>query len=69
MKKNTKKLFIATNLFLIPFILFAQKTEIKKTDDLKQAFENYESKNYSLSFEQFSNYIEKNKTSNSYLQS
>lgn len=64
MKKNTKKLFIATNLFLIPFILFAQKTEIKKTDDLKQAFENYESKNYSLSFEQFSNYIEKNKTNN-----
>ena len=30
--------------------------------DLKQAFENYHNKNYSLSFEQFTNYIEKNKT-------
>lgn len=62
MKNNIKKLFIVTNLFLIPFVLFAQKTDIKKTEDLKQAFENYHNKNYSLSFEQFTNYIEKNKT-------
>ena len=61
MKNNIKKLFIVTNLFLIPFVLFAQKTDIKKTEDLKQAFENYHNKNYSLSFEQFTNYIEKNK--------
>ena len=64
MRKNIKTLIALTNLFLIPFILPAQKTEIKKTDDLKQAFENYNSKNYSLSFEQFSDYIEKNKANN-----
>ena len=57
MRKNIKTLIVLTNLFLIPFILPAQKTEIKKTDDLKQAYENYNSKNYSLSFEQFSSYI------------
>lgn len=61
MRKSIKKLFIATNLFLIPFVLSAQKTEIKKSDNLKQAFENYHSENYSLSFEQFTNYIEKEK--------
>ena len=64
MRKNIKTLFIATSLFLIPFILTAQKTEIKKSDDLKQALENYHSKNYSLSLEQFTSYIEKNKANN-----
>ena len=64
MRKNIKAFIVATSLFITPFILLAQKTEIKKTDDLKQAFENYNSKNYSLSFEQFSDYIEKNKANN-----
>ena len=61
MRKNIKAFIVATSLFLTPFILLAQKTEIKKSDDLKQAFESYYSKNYSLSFEQFSSYIEKHK--------
>lgn len=66
MRKNITKLLIVSSLLVLPFIVSAQKTEITKSDDLKQAFENYYEKNYSLSFEQFTNYIEKNKNSNSF---
>ncbi len=64
MVKGIKFFLIVSSLFITPLIVSAQKTEIKKTDELKQAIDNYYGKNYSLSFEQFTNYIEKNKANN-----
>lgn len=63
MKRHIRNFVVIASLLLSSFFVVAQKTEIKKTDDLKQAFENYYRKNYSLSFEQFSEYIAKHKSS------